>query len=108
MSDETKAILMNTEVIAIDQDPAAKPARKISEQDTTVVVTCPLQDHSMAVGLFNRGTQAATVTVRWGGLGLHGSLNVRDLWAHKDLGAISDQFSATVAPHGVVLVRLKP
>ncbi len=31
MSDETKSILMNTEVIAIDQDPEAKPVKKISE-----------------------------------------------------------------------------
>ncbi len=108
MSDETKSILMNKEVIAVDQDPAAKPAKKLSEQGTTVVVARPLQDHSVAVGLFNRGTQAVTAAVRWGDLGLQGNLKVRDLWAHKDLGAISDQFSATVAPHGVVLIRVKP
>lgn len=41
-------------------------------------------------------------------LGLQGSLKVRDLWAHKDLGAISYDFSATVATQGVVLIRVKP
>ena len=46
--------------------------------------------------------------MRWADLGLQGNLKVRDLWAHKDLGAISNQFSATVAPHGVVLIRVKP
>ena len=33
---------------------------------------------------------------------------VRDLWAHKSLGRVAGSFSATVAPHGVVMVRLLP
>ena len=31
MSDETKSILMNTEIIAIDQDPAAMPVQLLSQ-----------------------------------------------------------------------------
>jgi hypothetical protein len=31
---------------------------------------------------------------------------VRDLWLHKDLGSISDSFSAQVPSHGVALVRI--
>jgi hypothetical protein len=31
---------------------------------------------------------------------------VRDLWAHKNLGRVRDQFTATVAPHGVVMIRV--
>ena len=99
---------MNTEIIAIDQDPQAQPAKKISERGSTLVVARPLNDNSMAVGLFNRGAAAATVTVPWADLGLHGKLKVRDLWAHQDKGAIADQFSATVPPHGVVLITVKP
>ena len=34
---------------------------------------------------------------------------VRDLWAHKDLQAVSNgTFSAPVASHGVVMITLKP
>lgn len=33
MTDETKSILMNTDVIAIDQDPEAKPVEKLSVED---------------------------------------------------------------------------
>jgi hypothetical protein len=34
MSEQTKSILMNREVIAIDQDPDAKPVKKISRHGT--------------------------------------------------------------------------
>jgi len=108
MSDETKSILMNTEIIAIDQDPEAKPAKKISELGSTLVVARPLKGNVVAVGLFNRGEATATVAVRWADLGLHGKLSVRDLWAHKDRGAIANQFSAVVPAHGVVLITVKP
>jgi alpha-galactosidase len=107
MSEETKSILMNTEVIAIDQDPAAKPVRKISEQGSLVIAARLLKDNTWAVGLFNRGDAPAKMTVAWPDLGLHGELYVRDLWAHKDLGKIADQFSAEVPSHGVVLITVR-
>jgi alpha-galactosidase len=108
MSADTKAILMNREVIAIDQDPDAAPVKEILEQGSTVIAARPLSDKSVAVGLFNRGEADATVAVRWSALGFQGSPAVRDLWAHRDLGAIADQFSARVPAHGVVLIKVKP
>lgn len=107
MSAETKSILMNREVIAIDQDPEAKPVKKIFEQGPTVIAARPLHDDSVAVGLFNRGGAPASISVRWADLGLPGSLAVRDLWAHKDLGTVADQYTATVPSHGVVLIKVK-
>jgi alpha-galactosidase len=107
MTDETKSILMNKEVIAIDQDPNALPVKKISEQGSVVVAARPLKDRSWAVGIFNRGTTSAKIKVSWSDLGLHGKQQVRDLWAHKDLGKVADQFSADVAAHGVVLITVK-
>jgi alpha-galactosidase len=107
MSDETKSILINAEVIAIDQDPDAKPVKKISEQGPLVVAARPLMHQTWAVGLFNRGDATAKVSVTWKELGLHGKLQVRDLWAHKDLGRVADQFSADVPSHGVVLITVQ-
>ena len=107
MSDETKSILMNKEVIAIDQDPEAKPVKKISAQGSLVIAARPLKDKTWAVGLFNRGDAAARMSVAWSDLGLHGKLKVRDLWAHKDLGDATDQFSIDVPSHGVVLITVK-
>jgi hypothetical protein len=31
---------------------------------------------------------------------------VRDLWRWKDVGTIADQYTASVARHGVMLVRM--
>jgi len=107
MSAETRTILMNREVLAIDQDPDANPVKKILEQGSTVIAARPLSDNSVAVGVFNRGEAAATIAVRWADLGFEGSPAVRDLWAHKDLGRIADQFSASVPSHGVVLIKVK-
>jgi len=107
MTDETKSILMNAEVIAIDQDPDARPVKKISEQGAFVVAARPVMHQGWAVGLFNRGEAAADVTVTWKELGLRGKLQVRDLWAHKDLGAVAEKFTASVPRHGVVLITVK-
>jgi alpha-galactosidase len=66
----------------------------------------PLEDGSMAVGLFNRSPEAATIIVTFSDLGLSGSQAVRDLWQQKNLATARDQFSATVPRHGVVLVKI--
>jgi len=107
MSDETKSILMNTEVIAIDQDAEAKPVQAISRDGNTIVLARPLQDHSMAVGLFNRGDQPAEVGVNWSALNLAGKkLSLRDLWKHQPVEAVGDRYSASVPAHGVVLLQV--
>ena len=107
MSEETKAILLNTEVIAIDQDPLGLPAKKISDHDDLTVAARPLKNKTWAVGLFNRSTAPAKMSVAWSDLGLRGKLYVRDLWAHKDLGRIADQFTIEVPSHGVVLITVR-
>jgi alpha-galactosidase len=107
MSAETKSILMNREVIAIGQDPEAKLEKKVSEQGTILVAAGDLKNKSVAAGLFNRGQSPATIAVRWSDLGLQGGLGVRHLWAHKGLGKVADQFSATVPPHGVELISVR-
>jgi alpha-galactosidase len=107
MSVETKLILLNTEIIAIDQDPEAKPVKKISEQGKLVVSARPLKNNTWAVGLFNRGNTTAKMCVAWSDLGLDGNLQVRDVWAHKDLARVAEQFSADVPSHGVVLITAK-
>lgn len=53
-------------------------------------------------------TQPATISVSLVDLGLIGPCEVRDLWAHKDLGAVDSMISATVNSHGAALYRVKP
>ena len=61
---------------------------------------------SIAVGLFNRGEEAAMVTATWHDLGLSGKLKVRDLWRQKDLGKFTIQYSEKVERLGVVMVKI--
>ncbi len=107
MTDETKSILMNTEVIAIDQDTAAKPVELVSHEGTNEVLMRPLADGSVAVGLYNRGPQAAQISVRWDALKLHGGARTaRDLWKHTAVPATGESYTATVPSHGVVLLKV--
>ncbi len=107
MSDETKSILMNREVIAIDQDPAAQPVKRIAQNGASEVMARPLKDGSLAVALFNRGDQPADISVTWESLGLGGrKLQARDLWKHQDAQAGGDRYTASVPTHGVVLLKV--
>jgi alpha-galactosidase len=111
MSDETKSILMNPDVIAIDQDPYAKPARRLAVESKSEVLVRPLAGDAMAVALFNRGDQPADISFSWDslelGAGLGGkTLEARDLWKHADVPVNGDSFTATVPKHGVVLLRV--
>jgi len=107
MSDETKEILMNREVIAIDQDKLGKQGYRVAQDGTNEVWAKPLAGGEWAVGLFNRGPQTSKITVQWKDLNLTGKHHVRDLWAHQDRGKQKDRFSAEVLSHGVVLLRVK-
>jgi alpha-galactosidase len=107
MSAETKAILLNKEVIAVDQDALGKQGVRVSKDGDLEVWAKPLADGSYAVGLFNRGAATAKVTATWNGIGMApGSHAVRDLWKHQDAGTAVDSYSAEVPPHGVVLVKV--
>ncbi len=104
----TFSLLSNDEVLDIDQDPLGKPASVVREEGDRLIYSRPLEDGSIAVGLFNKGTEKAVVTARWTDLGLSGRQSVRDLWRQKDLGVFQNEFVAEVAPHGVILVKITP
>ena len=53
LDDLTLNILCNEEVIDIDQDSLGKQAKIIRKNDQELVLAKPLEDGSVAVGLFN-------------------------------------------------------
>ena len=57
------------------------------------------------VGLFNRENEPRTRRVNFAMLGFAGPAEVRDLWAHKDLGPM-DSFSADLPPRACRVLRL--
>lgn len=106
MSPFTLNILENDEVLAVDQDSLGRQGRCVDRGDGFLVYKKPLEDGSIAVGLFNTSEQGATITAKWSDLRIHGQRDVRDLWRQKDLGKFKNQFSMTVAPHSAELVKI--
>ena len=104
----TLSLIINDEVIDIDQDALCKQATKVFDKDSLVVFSKPLEDGGLAVGLFNRSRDKATISVSYKDLGINGKWIIRDLWRQKDLGIHSEKVQAEVALHGVVLVKLLP
>jgi alpha-galactosidase len=110
MKPEIREILANKEVIAVDQDPLGNQGRRVRKNGNLEVWSKPMQDGNRAVVLLNRGTEDAEITVAWEDVGYpaHLEARVRDLWQAKHLGKFTGKFSATVAPHSVVMVTVKP
>ena len=110
MSRETKAILLNKEVIAVDQDPLGIPASRVAKNGDAEIWSRPLKGGGRAVVLLNRGTAPRDITVTWEDLRYPNTLNagVRDLWLHKDLPRTKGHYTAHVPGHGVVMVVIRP
>jgi len=111
MTDETKSILMNPDVIAIDQDPLALPVERREPQGSAEILVRPLAGEAVVVGLFNRGGSPLQMAFRWDSLHLlenlgGRTLEARDLWTHDAVPVTGDSYTATVPSHGVVLVRV--
>jgi len=105
--DWTAALLTNPEVLAVNQDPAGKPARRVTSPSLAAETWVkPLADGSSAVGFFNRTGQPLKMDVSWHKLGFRPAPKVRDLWLRKDLGR-QEVFIAELPPHGCALLRVK-
>jgi alpha-galactosidase len=108
LDDFTYSLLTNDEIIDIDQDPLGKPGYRVAKSGEAEVWIRQLEDGSIAAGLFNRGEEPVKVTAYWSDMGLSGKQKVRDLWRQKNLGTFNTKFTAKVARHGVVMIRLWP
>jgi|SRR5215469_2261572 len=106
MDSETKAILTNSEVIAVDQDPKGVQGHRVWDEGPLEVWARPLADGSYAVGLFNRGESQLPITVRFQMLGFSGTGRLRDLWTHQDLAPQENSYTATVPKHGTVMLKV--
>jgi alpha-galactosidase len=113
MSDETKSILLNTEVIAVDQDTAFDSPKRISEPGSSdnsavsIVLAKTLADGSVAVGMFNRGELPLPMSITWRSLGVTGkTVQVRDVWEHRTVEVSTGGYTADVRKHGVVMLKI--
>lgn len=108
MSGATKETLTNREVIAVDQDALGIQGRKVRDDGAEEVWAKPLSGGAIAVVLLNRGDAPVRIRFEWTELGWPArSVAVRDLWLKREMGSFRDGYSAEVAPHGAVMLRLR-
>lgn len=120
MSDATKEILMNKDVLAINQDAAynqafnAGPSAKKGSEDEHPIYVRLLDNGDYAIGMFNFSDEPAS---RWNTyllldvIGLPEStgktLLVKDLWSGEEQKVTNGLFTTPVPAHGCRLFRAK-
>ncbi len=108
LSEEKASIVMNSEVIAVDQDTYSAGDIIANNTDGTQVWAKPMSNGDMVVILFNQNDNSnQTIAVEWTDLGWQQNsvVSVRDLWAHSDLGSFLNGFNTSVGPHDVFMFR---
>ncbi len=103
MTPSVKAILVNREVIAIDQDRDGKQGRRAWSSGEQEIWVRDLSGGHHAVALFNRGAAPAKISASWAALKMSAPAKGRDVWTHSDVSFQGPDLSATVPSHGVVL-----
>ena len=106
MTDDTRRLLAMRAVIAIDQDRLGEQGHRIRRAEGIELWRKRLSDGSVAVAIFNRTTLAQRAHLLPEDSGLAGPVRVRDLFENRELAG--DEVAPTVAPHGVVLLRIEP
>ena len=132
--DFTLSLLTNDEVLAVNQNSTNN--RQLFNTNSTVAwIADVLGSKDKYVALFNaspepaargrRGGQVAnsttnapavdtsasqsrSVSVTLADLGFSGSVKVRDLWTHKDLGTFTGALAPEINSHGAGLYRVQP
>jgi len=108
MSEATRIILTNPEVLAVDQDSLAAQGILVWEPVPDLQVWArPLRNGTHAVVLLNRSEKADTITAYLPRVGIHtDSASVRNLWSHAEIGKVKGKYSAEVKPHSAVMLRM--
>jgi len=109
----SREILLNTEIIAVNQDKLGKQGKRVIKDTTsfTEIWFRPLTEcGSVAVVLLSlRSDLPVDVQASFSDVGISSKRTyARDLFAHQELGVFKKSFTAKVNPSGVVMIKLTP
>jgi alpha-galactosidase len=106
LSAATVAMLANSEVIAVDQDPLGRQGTPVTRHETGEVWRKPLAGGDDALALLNRGRSPLRLDVDLGELGqASGAHRLRDLWSGS-AELVGERFCASVPARGARLFRI--
>jgi alpha-galactosidase len=118
MSKETREILTNKEVIAIDQDALGVQGLKYSSKDGLETWFKPLENGDWAVCFLNRKDVPQKIDFDWMKNAVSDEVSkretgfdkntyrVRNLWTKTETGTTKKAFAAEIPAHDVILLRL--
>jgi len=118
MSEETRNILTNKEVISLNQDPLGIEALKYRDADSLSIWFKPLKNDEWAACFLNRGSKPKQIEFDWQKEIVNDALSKRELksntttyklrnvWLSKEIGDTKQPLKATIAPHDVLVIRL--
>ena len=104
MSADTRAILLNKDVIAIDQDPLGQQGQLALKRSDVDYWKRQLSGGGVAIAAVNRSSSPLAVNILWRELKVDGNLVFKDVWSGMQIKGSSDS-TLTIQAHGVVLLR---
>ena len=108
-TDHDRAMLMNPEILAIDQDVLGIQGHKHGAAPGLWILAKPLHDGATAVSVTNmtRFARSATVPLSDVGVGLATSASITDAWAQADLGE-ADRLVVRLRPYESAVYICRP
>lgn len=115
MTNETKEILTNKEVIAINQDKLGKQGIRFMDMGEREIWAKPLSNKEIAVCFLNRTDSPWELNYDWAKNTMYFATDIkinkneyliRDLWAHKNIGTTKSNTVRKIPAHGVLMVKL--
>lgn len=110
MSDATLELLKNKELLALNQDPLGLQAYVVQHENEGYVLVKDIEQKRgkvRAVALYNPSEQPCSFTVPLTDLEFEGTVKVRDLVKHRDLGKVDGALKQEVPAHGAMILRIE-
>lgn len=109
MTPEIRAVMIDKEAIAIDQDALGKEGWRYRAEPSHEIWVRQLAGGDWALALLNTGDAAADLSVDFGHMWfLGGKSSIRDIWAKKDAGMTDKPYTVRLDSHDAALLRLTP
>lgn len=107
-------ILKNKELIAVDQDKRGIQAKRIFTDGISDILAKPLENHELAVCLFNKSNKPKEMQISLSklhsdpfvDLPIKASYEATNLWENETF-ELKEVIQVTVAPHGVAVYKIK-
>lgn len=110
MTEATKSIILNKDIISIDQDTLGKQAFRVMRKDGIEAWKKPLSGNRVAIAFMNRNSSEGSVSVSLKQLELDPEMtySVYDVWKHEAVKEPAGEITAKMKSHECQVYILSP